>query len=306
MAVRTYVGVTDNRWAAFLAATGATEANFWFPSTKMGFAALRPGEPFLFKTHYPDNRLVGGGFFEHFTVLRASEAWAFMGQGNGVATFDELVTRVHHYRPDFSRDPDPEIGCVILNDLVFFADASMLPAPPSFSPNIVRGKRYDDPAQDSVVEAAIAHLLTASPQVVDLTKTGPISWTDAQVRRRLGQGGFQTVVLDAYQARCAITGHRIRPTLQAAHIRPVTADGPHSITNGLLLRSDVHTMFDRGYLSLDTHLRLLVSPRLREEFGNGEEFYRIAGDPIAAPARPTDRPAVEHLEWHRDMVYKAS
>ena len=37
--VRTYVGVTDNRWAAFLAATGATEANFWFPSTKMGFAA---------------------------------------------------------------------------------------------------------------------------------------------------------------------------------------------------------------------------------------------------------------------------
>ena len=112
------------------------------------------------------------------------------------------------------------------------------------------------------------------------------------MRRRLGQGGFQAVVLDAYQARCAITGHRIRPTLQAAHIRPVTADGPHSITNGLLLRSDVHTMFDRGYLSLDTHLRLLVSPRLREEFGNGEEFYRIAGDPIAAPpGSPTGRPA---------------
>ena len=128
--MRTFVGVTDNRWASFLAALGVTEANFWFPSTKMGFAALRPGEPFLFKTHYPDNRLVGGGFFEHYTVLRASEAWAFMGQGNGAGTFDELVARVHHYRAEAAPDPDPLIGCVILNDLVFFADG-LRPAGPA-------------------------------------------------------------------------------------------------------------------------------------------------------------------------------
>jgi putative restriction endonuclease len=304
--VRTYVGVTDNRWAAFLAALGVTEANFWFPSTRMGFAALRPGEPFLFKTHHPENRVVGGGFFEHYTVLRASEAWAFMGQGNGAATLDELVARVHHYRSDSAPDPDPMIGCVILNDLVFFSDDSALPGPPTFSPNIVRGKSYDDPTEDSIVEAALARLITASPTELATPDHGPISWTDAHVRRRLGQGGFQAVVLDAYQARCAITGHRIRPTLQAAHIRPVTAHGPHAITNGLLLRSDVHTMFDRGYLSIDPKLQLLVSPRLRQEFGNGEEFYRIAGQPISVPSRRTDRPAGEYLEWHRDTVYKAS
>lgn len=304
--MRTFVGVTDNRWAAFLAARAVTEANFWFPSTKMGFAALRPGEPFLFKTHHPDNRVVGGGFFEHYTVLRASEAWAFMGQSNGAATFQELVARVHQYRAESTPDPDPPIGCVILNDLVFFADDSTLPGPPTFAPNIVRGKRYDDPTEDSIVETAVARLLTASATALAPPDLGPISWTDAQVRRRLGQGGFQAVVLDAYQARCAITGHRIRPTLQAAHIRPVAADGPHAITNGLLLRSDVHTMFDRGYLSVDPRLRLLVSPRLREEFGNGEEFYHIAEQPIAVPSRHPDRPAGEYLEWHRDTVYKAS
>ncbi|WP_371131195.1 HNH endonuclease [Microbacterium sp.] len=74
---------------------------------------------------------------------------------------------------------------------------------------------------------------------------------------RLGQGGFRAWVLDAYNARCAITGHKIRPTLQAAHIRPVASGGQHRVDNGLLLRSDVHTMFDRGYLTVDDH----YSPR---------------------------------------------
>jgi hypothetical protein len=122
------------------------------------------------------------------------------------------------------------------------------------------------------------------------------------VRRRLGQGGFQAVVLDAYQARRAITGHKIRPTLQAAHIRPITADGPHAITNGLL-RSDADTMFDRGYLSVDPSRRLLVSLRLRQELGNGEESNRIAGQPIRAI--PANRPARRRvLEWRCVTVFK--
>ena len=298
--------MTDNRWAAFLAALGVTEANFWFPSTKMGFAALRPGEPFLFKTHHPDNRVVGGGFFEHYTVLRASEAWAFMGQGTGAATFDELVTRVQPLPCRLGARPDPLIGCVILNDLVFFTHDSALPGPPTFAPNIVRGKRYDDPAEDSIVESCprpatnrVPHRVGHAPARADQLDRRP-STPPAR------SGWFPGRGTGRLPGRCAITGHKIRPTLQAAHIRPVTADGPHAITNGLLLRSDVHTIFDRGYLSIDPQLRLLVSPRLRQEFGNGEEFYRIAGEPIAVPTRRPDRPAGEYLEWHRDAVYKAS
>src|SRR6185312_11100885 len=93
---------------------------------------------------------------------------------------------------------------------------------------------------------------------------------------RLGQHAFQAVVLDAYHRSCAITGTKIRPVLQAAHVRPLTAGGQHRLDNGLLLRSDVHTLFDRGYLAVDTRYRLQVSPRLRSEFGNGEQFYARA------------------------------
>ena len=73
-----------------------------------------------------------------------------------------------------------------------------------------------------------------------------------------------------------------------------------------MLRSDVHTMFDRGYLGVDPRYRLLVSPRLRDEFGNGDQFYARAGHVIDLPERKPDRPQREFLEWHLDQVFKAS
>lgn len=323
--MRGFIGVTDGQWAAKLRTTGQTEANFWAPSGKHLFRSLKPGEPFLFKTHYPDNRIVGGGFFEHATRLRASEAWEFMGAGNGVSSFDELVARVHHYRGD-DQDTDPVIGCIILGDLTFFGDDTHLDPPASFAKNIVQGKGYelrgievdseaerlfgllfDVATTGGNVTAASAATADSSHPAAPGPRTipGPIFSDPVLARRRLGQGAFKALVLDSYQRRCAITGHRIAPTLEAAHIRPVSKGGEHRLDNGLLLRSDVHTMFDRGYLSVDPRHRLRVSSQLREEFGNGEEFYQRAGELIILPQRVDDRPAREFLEWHGDEVFRA-
>jgi putative restriction endonuclease len=111
---------------------------------------------------------------------------------------------------------------------------------------------------------------------------------------------------ETYHRHCAITGTKIRPVLQEAHIRPVTADGENWIDNGLLLRSDVRTMFDDGYSAVDPSYRLRVSPRLRDEFGNDEQFYAQAGQVIALPDRKIDRPHRGFVEWHNDVVFKTS
>jgi putative restriction endonuclease len=113
-------------------------------------------------------------------------------------------------------------------------------------------------------------------------------------------------LLKAYGQRCAITGSRIRPALQAAHIRPVSEGGEHSLHNGLLLRADAHVLFDQGYLGVDLDYRLRVSPRLRADFEDGEEFYARAGQPVALPQRAADRPNQEFLGWHKARVFKAS
>jgi putative restriction endonuclease len=103
--------------------------------------------------------------------------------------------------------------------------------------------------------------------------SGPVFGDPRLAPYRLGQQAFKAVVAAAYRGRCAITGTHIPPVLQAAHVRHVTEGGEHRLDNGLLLRSDVHTMFDQGYLGVDPRYRLMVSSRLCEEFGNGEQFY---------------------------------
>lgn len=65
-------------------------------------------------------------------------------------------------------------------------------------------------------------------------------------------------------------------------------------------------MFDRGYLGVDPRYRLRVSPRLRADFGNGEQFYAKAGQVIELPAKRADRPYRDFLEWHLDEVFQAS
>ncbi len=80
---------------------------------------------------------------------------------------------------------------------------------------------------------------------------------------RLGQGSFRVVVTDIYSRWCAVTRERTLPVLDAAHIRPYGQDGPHDPRNGLLLRSDIHTLFDQGYVTV----RKKKVPRLARERG---------------------------------------
>lgn len=94
------------------------------------------------------------------------------------------------------------------------------------------------------------------------------------------------------------------PPGDPAHILPITKGGEHRLDNGL--RSDVHTMFDQGYLAVDTRYRLQVSPRLRSDFGNGEQYYAKAGQPIDLPEHRVDRPDHDFLQWHLEEVFNAS
>lgn len=312
--MKAYVGVTDGDWYDFLSARpDLDEVNFWRPGGGRGFHVLSIGEPFFFKTHYPHNRIVGGGFFSGFVQLKLSEAWEFFGEANGARDLIDMRRRIGHYRREpIAPTEDPDIGCLFIRDVSFVSRGAAAEAPPGFASNIVQGKGYD--TADANVAGYFRELIdtvfgrNAMAEVSGLPwhRPGPVYGERRLVTQRLGQRSFQAVVLDAYRRRCAITGAKIRPVLQAAHIRPLPAGGEHRLDNGLLLRSDVHTLYDRGYLGIDPQHRLLVSPLLRSEFGNGEAFYARAGEPIAVPERRVDQPNREFLEWHLDTVYKAA
>jgi len=309
--VQGYVGVTDQRWYEFLAARpGITEVNFWRPKDQRNFRALSGGEPFFFKTHSPQNRIVGGGIFAAFELLPVSMAWDIYREANGVSTLEEMRALITRYRDEPIRPgEDPVIGCILVRDATFFSEPDIMVPPPGFASSIMQGKGYElasGPDVSYFTELLARVLCVEVDDSEPWHRPGPLFGDPRLIRQRLGQRAFQAVVLKAYHSRCAITGTKIWPALQAAHIRPVTQGGEHRLDNGLLLRSDVHTMFDRGYLAVDVGYRLRVSPRLRDEFGNGEQFYAQAGEVIALPDRKADRPQRDFLEWHLDEVFKAS
>jgi putative restriction endonuclease len=99
---------------------------------------------------------------------------------------------------------------------------------------------------------------------------------------------------------------QIVPVLEAAHTALSPPRARTASITGLLLRSDLHTLFDRGYLAVHPHRKtLLVSPRLRAEWGNGEEFYArvTSGQAISVPARRAAWPNGEFLTWHADRFF---
>jgi putative restriction endonuclease len=258
--------------------------------------------------HSPQNFIVGGGFFSYFASLPVSFAWNTFGPKNGAQTEREMRNRIEHYRR-ISPAPgeDYEIGCILLQSPFFFSENEWIPAS-DWPPNIVRGRGYDTAdlrgeALWGEVEARLRAARTLTLQLGPTDEAGERFGAPQLVRPRLGQGTFRVVVTDAYNRRCAFTGSPVLHVLDAAHIRPFTKDGPHEIRNGILLRQDVHTLFDRGYITVTPEYRVEVSHRIKEEFANGHEYYSQHGKVIELPKKATSRPSSEFLSWHNENIY---
>ena len=125
------------------------------------------------------------------------------------------------------------------------------------------------------------------------------------IRPRLGQAGFRLAVLEAYDRSCAVTTEHSLPVLEAAHIRPYGEGGEHSVQNGLLLRSDIHRLFDLGYVTISNDHRFRVSRRLRDDFANGKTYYALANRRLHTPRDRALQPHPDMLEWHAETRFLA-
>lgn len=310
-----FVAVTDNDWFARHATLDRVEeVNFWRPSSDATFKALQPGEILLFKLHSPENFITGGGFFTRFLQLPVNLAWDTFKEANGVSSLTEMRERIGYYRrsPIGPRE-NPTVGCIMLAEPFFWLRNQWIPCPPDFKLNTVQGKGYDSElgAGRELWEAVAARLQTLQPANLE-----PGTATLAAVQSngfgkpqiilpRLGQGLFRILVTDFYQRRCAITGERTLPVLDAAHIKPYTLTHRHEVSNGLLLRSDLHRLFDGGYLTVDPQNRkVVVSKRIREEFENGREYYKLEGQVLREPSAAWARPSLENLEYHAYTLFR--
>jgi putative restriction endonuclease len=102
-----------------------------------------------------------------------------------------------------------------------------------------------------------------------------------------------------------MTNERTLPVLEAAHIQPYAVGGAHELSNGLCLRSDLHKLFDHGYMTVDPDdHHIIVSKRIREEFENGRDYYQLHGRKIASPLDALARPSTARLRFHAEHVFR--
>jgi HNH endonuclease len=300
--LRFRIAVTDNDWFTFLRRQeGIDEVNFWLPSDRNTFRALEPGELFLFKLHAPLNYVVGGGIFVKYTRFPYRWVWNTFGPKNGAATLDEMKRRIERYRRA-PIGPNDSIGCILLGQPFFWHEPQWIPVPEDFARNIVQGKNYesDSPTARSLWDQVGLRLKVPSAEIA---APRGMYGEPRLVRSRLGQGSFRALVTDNYLRRCAVTGEKALPVLEAAHVRPVAEGGEHRIDNGLLLRADVHLLFDAGYVTIDSAGRFLVSRRLKDDFDDGEPYLPFHGNRIWLPGDPKSQPDLQALEWHSEHVF---
>jgi putative restriction endonuclease len=302
--VALFIANTDNDWFDFLSAEpGPTEVNFWQPSPR-AFHAIQTGELFAFRLKSPRNKIGGFGVLSDSTVLPLQIAWETFGRSNGAASYDAMRKAIQTYRPDETIGPTSNIGCRILVTPVFLPERFWFDPPTSWAPSIQTGKRYSTDNSEGLrlweqlQDVAHQSVMGAAPGFVDARYGEPTLITP-----RLGQGAFRIAVTEAYSRQCAVSGGKVLPALDAAHIRPYAEGGAHTKSNGILLRKDIHSVFDSGYATVDTDFRFVVSSKVKEVFDNGEEYRRLHGTRLRLPAREMDQPDRELLRWHNESRF---
>jgi putative restriction endonuclease len=242
-------------------------------------------------------------------VLPSFMAWDIFGINNGTNSLKELNKKILKYKEEKNTGGIINIGCIILAEPFFFEESDWIPVPEDWNLSTVQGKTYD-------TETAIGGKLyrQVAERLNRLIKQNAKDHTEEQasvlnrngqmLRQELGPGGFFISVMEAYKRSCSITGEKALPVLEAAHIRPCFEEGPNSVQNGILMRSDFHALFDKGYLTIDERYNIDISRRLKEDYGDGKMYYAYRGKQLMiTPDNFLDLPGKEFLQWHNSKVF---
>lgn len=256
------VSPTDNDWFEFLKGVELNSyVNFWTP-TPWNVKKLNISDRWYFLLKSPIREIAGFGEFVEYKNMTAEQAWNEFGQRNGCIDKADFVKRIQQYIDKNSRkfgkiDINVEtykIGCIILKNCEFW-DEEFFKNPKKyqidFAKEVVKFKYFknNDPFQELEI--------IANDEFFPLDKTRDEN--KRLVNQRSGQGKFKGAILKAYENRCCISGETCPELLEAAHIQRYLDEQSNHIQNGILLRVDLHRLFDSGLLSITEDYEVVLS-----------------------------------------------
>lgn len=287
---------TEPEWFYFLRdAVPAQRVNFWAPSA-WNVSHLEQGARVYFRLKGSGGQVGGWGRFVRYQNATVTAAWRAFGPANGVSSRAALLERLRRIARDPTLNADHEIGCIILDDPVLLPDEAFrtTAALGVDYPRTVQKFKYFERdslplGEEEVADKAPFQLVPASDRTTKET----------EVKDRAGQERFRREVREAYGYACAITGVAHVEALDAAHVQPHVGPASNHVQNGLLLRVDLHRLFDAGLLTVDQELRVQVSPLV-----TAAAYQALAGTRLRLPEAASARPSAEALAFHRASVFR--
>ena len=276
------IAPTDPDWFGFHRQNQFNDKiNFWTP-TDWKFKALQPGEMVVFEMKGPGPAMIGGyGTFLEYKFQPIDDAWQEFGRRNGCESKAALIGALSHHK---TFDPKQGIGCLALGNVIFFDNPVPVPNGIDFSRNTVKYSKYDVPFPFAqVTPVSSDFVLVQAARKKKKTQT---------VTQREGQAQFHTMVSIAYDHKCCISGEKTPELLQAAHIQDYISKESHHIQNGLLLRVDLHTLFDNGLLAIDSDYRIHISSLVQSP-----EYRKFDNMVISLPNHSSLYPSKDALKY---------
>jgi putative restriction endonuclease len=307
-----FVALTDRRWFDYLRSVSVEgvvdEVNFWSPEAQRPMKRMRPGEPVFFRLKQPVHAVAGYGFFAHFALLDLDVAWGTFGMRNGFADRIGFLEALGEWRKKDGQGllaDGRRLACTILRDAVFWPQERWIAwrGERGWRPNVTQGATVREPQHADFLLRQIQLDQHVPPEefapqftLVDADEREIVA---AQSRRRVGQGVFRARLLSAYAGRCAITGERTEPVLDAAHVQPYLGPQSNHVQNGLLLTKEFHALFDLGFVTITPDHVVRVSSRIRDRWSNGKRYYEFDRQPLRVlPESIAERPSADALHWH--------
>lgn len=301
------VYITDPSWLSSLERTGVRQSvNFWRKDRRS--LRLLPGDLFYFKLK-GSRSVAGRAYFREQLQLTATEAWERFREGNGAVSQSELETRAQRAL----KMNGGSLNCLILDGLEILPTQARPQIRPGDFPGAIQNCKFFKQGSLPSVEAsfseprALSTLVGAEAEASTEGQFDPrfISTIRAMAIRaicvRRGQRKFRKDLLAAYNDKCCVTGETAPAILEAAHIHPYRGADTNQVANGLLLRTDLHTLFDFGLWTLEDTFTI----RLSSHIISSKSYAGYDGATIAVPNKPQLRPSKAALRFHREMIFKA-
>lgn len=264
-----------------------------------------PGSLVLFLVEKDGEQIIcGGGFFLKHLNLDITSCWNEYGVLSGYMTLNDFLKRAKEFKADMN---DP-LSCYIADGSFIFIRKNMVHVPDMFRINFEDRSRITIPSDEPFGMFIKKVCLERRKAQIDPSScTWPGIYYVASVHKSAEQASqYRTKLLSVYGFKCAVTGCTLMPALSVAHIKTIYDDRYLNLNNGVILRSDIHHLFSKGYLTFfyddDGLVRVKISKNMKLNLD--PEYSELDGKKITLPENKDYWPDKDYLKWHNHIRFE--